>query len=309
MESGGRTLVIGHLTIDDIVLPSGESCMNVPGGDSLYAALGAGLWGLNPSMISCRAETYSQHILDQIEEMGIDTSFLQEVPVNGVRQWALYDTTGGRQYHLQQHASSYYDISPRPANMLHEPTVVSVAHVAPMPGYIQKEWVEWLVDRKCPWILLDPHEDELSDRSLWIQILSHVEVFMPSLVEVRALLGSDVNPVHAARLLADWGPKIVILKMGDRGSLYYDRETNRVVAIPAVPVAVKDVTGCGDAFCGGFMAGLCTLGDPRTAATWGAVSASYVLEGYGPSAILRATTKDARARWDATNFDVDSEFI
>ena len=293
----GRPLVIGHLTVDDIVLSTGETSMEAPGGDSLYAALGARVWGLKPSMIACRADTYSQHILDQVDAMGVDTRLLQRVSGPGVRQWALYDTSGGRQYHAQGRSSSYLEISPRVAKMGEVPALVSAAHVAPMPGVVQKEWVEWLHGRNCPLILLDPHEDELSDTQLWREILPHVTVFLPSIVEVAALLGSNVSVVQAVKRLADWGPKIVIIKMGERGSLYYERDTRAMFQISAFPAQARDSTGCGDAFCGGFMAGLCQLGDPRAAAQWGSISASFVLEGYGPYQVMKTTTKQAMDRW------------
>jgi ribokinase len=40
-----------------------------------------------------------------------------------------------------------------------------------------------------------------------------------------------------------------------------------------------DVTGAGDAYCGGFMIGLAQTGDPLEAALRGSVSASLVIEG------------------------------
>jgi len=45
--------------------------------------------------------------------------------------------------------------------------------------------------------------------------------------------------------------------------------------------AIVDVTGAGDAFCGGFAAGLLETGDPVRAGQYGLVSASIVIEGYG----------------------------
>ena len=44
---------------------------------------------------------------------------------------------------------------------------------------------------------------------------------------------------------------------------------------------VIDVTGAGDAFCGGFMVGLATTGSPQVGVRMGVVSASLVIEGYG----------------------------
>ena len=42
------------------------------------------------------------------------------------------------------------------------------------------------------------------------------------------------------------------------------------VDIPVFPTNVKDPTGAGDAFCGGFQVGLFETGDPVQAALYGA---------------------------------------
>ena len=48
-EAGGspappRVVVVGNLTIDDVVLPDGSTAMGSIGGNTIYAALGARLW-------------------------------------------------------------------------------------------------------------------------------------------------------------------------------------------------------------------------------------------------------------------------
>ena len=39
-----RVIIVGNLTIDDVVLPDGSTQMASAGGNSLYAALGCRLW-------------------------------------------------------------------------------------------------------------------------------------------------------------------------------------------------------------------------------------------------------------------------
>jgi ribokinase len=56
------------------------------------------------------------------------------------------------------------------------------------------------------------------------------------------------------------------------------------------------VTGAGDSFCGGFMVGLATTGDPIRAALYGTVSASFAIEGYGALYALGADSTEARRR-------------
>lgn len=294
--SEGSVLVIGHLTVDDIVLPTGETAMETPGGDALYASLGMLPWGVRPQLITAQPREYPSRILDAIKTAGVDTQFLQPIEAPGVRQWALYDGRGGRQYHPQVGSSNYEDITPRPSWAAQLPRNVAAAHVAPMPAVHQYQWVHWLKAQGCPWICLDPHEDQLQDRYLWDEILAAVTVFLPSEIEVAALLGPGISPREAARELASLGPRIVVVKRGARGSLWYDRERESEGDVPAVPVQPTDPTGCGDAYCGGFLAGLVRTGKPEIAAQWGSVSASFVLEGHGPSIALKTTPVETLRR-------------
>ncbi len=289
-------VVVGHLTLDDIVLDSGETAMETPGGDALYASLGVRMWGVRPHLIAAIPDQYPHQIIKEIVEEGVNTQFVQSTIGPGVRQWALYDGKGGRQYHSRLGSSSYEEITPRVNGVSKLPTDVSAAHVAPMPALLQYEWVQWLHNQGCPWILLDPHEDQLQDSDLWNRILALVTVFLPSEVEVTALLGPNVTPLEAAQELAKMGPRIVAIKRGPVGSIVYDRETHTVCTIPTVMVEAVDPTGCGDAYCGGFLAGILQTGDPQIAARWGAVSASFVLEGYGPTKALHVTLDDAVRR-------------
>ncbi|BEJ05985.1 hypothetical protein CcaverHIS641_0305070 [Cutaneotrichosporon cavernicola] len=52
---------------------------------------------------------------------------------------------------------------------------------------------------------------------------------------------------------------------------------------------VRDVTGAGNAFIGGYIAGLRLTGDPYTAALYGMVSASFVIEQLGPPSLSVST--------------------
>ncbi len=72
------------------------------------------------------------------------------------------------------------------------------------------------------------------------------------------------------------------LKLGERGVIVYDRKADLTWHVPAYPVnTIVDVTGCGDAFCGGFLASFVQNEDAYTSALYGVISASFNLEQYG----------------------------
>jgi sugar/nucleoside kinase (ribokinase family) len=66
--------------------------------------------------------------------------------------------------------------------------------------------------------------------------------------------------------------------------------------MPAATVDPVDPTGCGDAFCGGFLVGLGESGDLRTAMAHGAVSAAFAGEGHGAAHALTVDREEARRR-------------
>lgn len=115
--------------------------------------------------------------------------------------------------------------------------------------------------------------------------LPHIDAFLPSAQEVLSLFGKEVGLWEAAEILAGWGAPVVVIKHGAQGVLIYERESGRKNHLPAFHPAgdgrIIDITGAGDAFCGGFLAGLAVGKGPVQAAEMGLVSASIVLEGYG----------------------------
>ena len=59
---------------------------------------------------------------------------------------------------------------------------------------------------------------------------------------------------------------------------------------------VKDPTGAGDSFCGGFLVGYHQTHDLITAAKYGTVSSSFVIEDFGIEPVLHVTKEMAMKR-------------
>jgi ribokinase len=135
--------------------------------------------------------------------------------------------------------------------------------------------------------------------------LPHIDAFLPSAQEVRSLFGPDISLWQAAETIASWGPPIVIIKHGAQGVLIFERENGRKTQLPAFHSAndsrIVDITGAGDAFCGGFLVGLTQTQDPLKAAEMGLVSASIVLEGYGALYALTQSSANSHSRLKPTN--------
>jgi sugar/nucleoside kinase (ribokinase family) len=83
-----------------------------------------------------------------------------------------------------------------------------------------------------------------------MRLVPYIDVFLPNLEQAAALTGLS-DPVAIARKLLAAGPGAVVLTMGESGSLYVS-DTEQIHT-PALEVDVVDTTGCGDAFCAGYL--------------------------------------------------------
>jgi sugar/nucleoside kinase (ribokinase family) len=110
------------------------------------------------------------------------------------------------------------------------------------------------------------------------------------------LLTEEKNLVAAARQVRKMGPKFVVIKKGEHGSLL---STDRgEFVLPAFPTdKVIDPTGAGDSFAGGMMGYLSTQGTfsaatIKRALAFGTVVASFTIADFSLDG-LRSATRDA----------------
>ncbi|MFI6522887.1 carbohydrate kinase family protein [Spirillospora sp. NPDC050679] len=113
--------------------------------------------------------------------------------------------------------------------------------------------------------------------------LPHVDHFLPNEEQARAMTGED-DPERAALALLAQGPEAVVVTLGAEGSLVASAEGVR--RVPPLKVEVVDTTGCGDAYCAGFITGLLHGRDLPEAARWGTAAAATVAQGLGSDACL-----------------------
>jgi sugar/nucleoside kinase (ribokinase family) len=297
------------MTIDTIMSPGGVCSPPQCGGACLYAALGARLWDTDVGIVSIVSAHYPQEWLDDLASAGIDLSGIRRSPLEiGMEANMAYRPDGSRtsfntreypegmsdeDIHAMQ-VQIWYDFSPE-ASGIPDPYYQAVgAHVAPMPlarqtaslralaGHVRHRTVD------LPWWLGTQQRGEYPD-------LSHTTATLLSEAEVEGYFG-DIPPLEAARALAAQGSPIVVVKHGAQGSTIYDAASERSWQIPVYPTTVRDTTGAGDAYCGGFLVGLHETGDPLEAALYGTVSASFVIEEFGALYSLKFTREDAAAR-------------
>ena len=128
--------------------------------------------------------------------------------------------------------------------------------------------------------ILGIKQDNMAEKIL--PAMPYLDYFMPNLEEAQMITGlTDLDELCDFFLNA--GAKHVVLKMGARGSLIKDKKGMRL-RIPAFKVEVVDTTGCGDAWTGGFIAGLSRGMTIEEAAQLASACGSLVATGLGSDA-------------------------
>jgi ribokinase len=320
--------IIGGIRRDYYIGADGQTQLGVLGGHGVYAAAGALIWCNDVSLHSRVGPDLPGEVLTSLKEQGIQLDGLS-LHAEGVetRRFFAYAPDGARQ--VSAPAAHFLRIGmPLPKDLLDYPApgtddpsmtpggpdsylpadlpaktaVVGGYHLCPadyrthllLPAHLKAAGAEILT--------LDPAPAYLSMdyRAALTGIISGLDAFLPSIEEAQELMRPDrLSPWEAAEAVAELGCRIVALKNGAGGSCVWERETARGWLVPAYPARARDPTGAGDAYCGGFLAGLCRTGDPVEAALMGTVSASLTIEGSGAFYPLEALPGLAQARLEA----------
>ena len=116
--------------------------------------------------------------------------------------------------------------------------------------------------------------------------LPYVDYFMPGFEEAQMMCGLT-DRMDVIKCFLDRGVKHTVFKMGGQGSsiAYYD-ESGRLqeIRLPVFDVSIVDSTGCGDAYCAGFIVGRSMGWDLAQSGMLGTASAALVITGLGSDA-------------------------
>jgi sugar/nucleoside kinase (ribokinase family) len=306
-----RFLIAGRLTRDYIVCPSGETLLDVPGGNALYASIGLMLWEPNPppAIVARVGEDYPQEWLDEFSRHGLNVSGVRVLPeAVDLRSFtALVDRSTRAVDEPVAHFArlglpfpkallgyrppmanidSRTRLSPnslRQADFPPEFMDAGVIHFCPLDFLTHSLLPTIMRQAEFTFITLDPSPGYMNP-TFWENvptILTGLTAFLPSEDEVRSLFQSRSDDLwEMAETLANYGCEIIVIKCGERGQLLYDATSHNRWEVPAYPARAVNPIGAGDAFCGGFLAGYRRTCDPLQAVLYGNVSASLVVEGH-----------------------------
>lgn len=115
--------------------------------------------------------------------------------------------------------------------------------------------------------------------------LLYVDYFMPGYEEAVMMCGLE-DRREVIRFFLERGAKHTVFKMGGEGSSIAYMKNNAIeeIRIPSFKVPIVDSTGCGDAFCAGFIVGLSLGWNLKKAGLLGTAAGGLVIQGLGSDA-------------------------
>jgi len=283
-----EVVVVGNLTIDDVVLADGTTLMATLGGNSVHAAAAATACGARVALVARRGEDFPADAFDRLADAGVDTTYVVDVLGPTVRNWVIYEPDGRRHWVYRTPVARSAEVAPLPGDVVPAIRGAGVVHVAAMP-LANAEAVVAEVRRVEPEavLTLDTHEGWACEPATRVLALAGaVDLFEPSLEELKELTG-DHTPTGGLRSLERAGVRRAVVKAGSDGA--YLLIAGDVVHVPALEVDVIDTTGAGDSFCGGVAAGLAAGLETVEAVALGVAAAGIAI---GRSGSLRLLDED-----------------
>jgi sugar/nucleoside kinase (ribokinase family) len=299
-------IVVGQVTIDDVVPAAPGPWKRQMGGSSLYAVAGARLW-LDPARIGLVARVGRDYPFDPrrlLKDAGLEHIALHSFAGEHLIEWLIYEADGSRRslprnsdlleiaaegtLSREGYQEMLLAIAPCAAEVPGTWLPAAALHLCPQVGRRHHETLATLRD-KVRWISVDPSPYYSRDASIikLAEELRGATAFLPSANEIRSLLETG-EPAAVVLGLHRAGFAEVALKRGDQPMLL--ASGGAVQSVPIVATQVIDPTGAGDSFCGAYAACRLIGHEPIEAARRAAATAALVVGCSGVEQALSLTT-------------------
>jgi ribokinase len=317
-------IVCGSLTLDNVVTAEGRALAQSCGGNVVYAALGARLWGARVGLVSRAGNNLPRAFLEFLQALGLDLAGVRPVDApHGMNVAFAYRPDGSRvrafppglmaalppaERHRftdyttrgEQHRfATWLRFAPEgvdiPTGWLQAPFMHCCAmpvqrHVS-LARTVRAARPNAHIQVDSPW-----YDERFPALDCHTELLRTIDLLLPSEADLLAWRPGE-SPLSVASGLAATHGRRIVVKRGGAGSVLFDEQGRRALAVPVYDVRVLDPTGAGDAFCGGVLAGLRRFGELGRALACGTASASFAIEGEGVSRLATASRDEAEQRF------------
>ena len=288
-----------NIIIDDIVLWDGRTFMGTLGGAGTHALIGMRIWSDRLGYVATVGPDFEPAQRAQLEKLDIDLrGVIEHAAYQTTRAWQLFEPDERRIEILRTDLDAFFEFTPYFEDMPADYRQARGVHVQWGRTF---EELNGLLDQlreanPAVCIVWEPALEHLSGgEAEFGPLLRRLDLLSPDLEQAQSMTG-HTDPADTAQTLLEWGAPCVAIRMGAKGSLVYAAK-GQAWQIPAVPPAqLIDVTGAGNAYCGGFLVGLGDGFDTLEAALRGAVSASFAIEQFGVPTFTADTFIEAERR-------------
>ncbi len=290
----GRLLVVGSVAFDTVRTPFGEAT-EVLGGSATYFSTAASFF-TGVDLIAVVGEDFPDEHVAFLKSRGIDVSGLERRSGKTFRWQGEYTYQLNEAHTLDTQLNVLESFRPKIPDHYRTPDMLFLGNIDPELQMDVLNQVERPRIVACDTMNFWIHGKR---EALW-KVLEKIDVLVINDGEAREL-GQDFSLVKVAKDVLARGPKYFIVKRGEYGVLMFHEKS--VFGAPAFPLeSVKDPTGAGDTFAGGFMGHLSSTEDfsgegLRRAIIFGSVMASFTVEGFSLDRLRQLERQDIESRF------------
>ena len=276
-----KVLITGTVAFDDIETPAGSSG-KIIGGAGTYIGLASSLLTQNLAIVSIIGEDFPEEEIKFLNDRGINTEMIEKVIGGKTFYWKgkYHDNMISRDT-LATELNVLEKFNPVLNSDFSSSEIILLGNLHPA---VQNAVINQSTNPES-FIIMDTMNfwmDNALDELL--SVIKKVNLIIINDEEAEQLTG-EKNIFNAGEKMLKMGPTKVIIKKGEHGAIYLDR--NNKFILPAYPVTnLVDPTGAGDSFAGGIAGLLSTKNkigfeEIKEAMIYGTLTASFCVESFG----------------------------
>jgi sugar/nucleoside kinase (ribokinase family) len=294
-------LVVGSVAFDNITTPSG-SVENILGGAATHFALAASFF-TEVRVVAVVGDDFTAEHENVLKKRGIDTRGIERASGKTFRWGGRYTDN------LNEAKTDFTDLNvfeqfqPKIPKEYADTQFLFLANIHPSLQAAVRHEMDGVRltggDTMNFWINKTPRE--------LAEMLKLVNVLLINDTEAK-MIAHETNLPRAAQKVLAMGPQALVIKHGEYGATIFFREGafgigRHPFRAPSLPIEeVKDPTGAGDSFAGGFMGYIASQGDInrevlKRALFYGGVMGSFTVERFGTERLQELTREEIDARF------------